>query len=88
MLDHLLDEHAFDGLVAGAHVAGAESMEGQDCDDQRDGDEGGGRWNSGGHLILSHRNTSVIAILSRCTILSHQPRCARNILRLAIREGS
>ncbi len=34
VLDHLLDEDAFDRLVAGAYVARAESMKGQDCDDE------------------------------------------------------
>jgi hypothetical protein len=33
VLDHLLDEDAFDRLVASAYVAGAESMEGEDRDD-------------------------------------------------------
>ena len=42
VLDHLLDEDAFDGLVAGAYVASAESMEGEDGDDQSD------RYNRGG----------------------------------------
>ena len=34
VLDHLLDEHALDRLVAGAYVARAEPMKGQDGDDQ------------------------------------------------------
>ena len=35
MLDHLLDEDAFDRFVTGAYVAGAEAMEGQDGDDEQ-----------------------------------------------------
>jgi hypothetical protein len=43
VLDHLLDEDAFDGLVAGAYVANAESMKGQDRDDENNrSDRGGG----------------------------------------------
>ena len=53
MLDHLLDEDAFDRLVAGAYVAGAESMKRQYGDDESNRQDGGDRWNLGGHSILS-----------------------------------
>ncbi len=36
VLDHLLHEHPFDRFVAGAYVAGAEPMKGQDGDQQSD----------------------------------------------------
>ena len=49
MLDHLLDENAFDRFVAGAYVARAESMEGQNGDDERDRQDCRGRWNFNGH---------------------------------------
>ncbi len=42
MLDHLLDEHAFDGLVAGAYVSGAEPMKRQDGGEERDRSDRGG----------------------------------------------
>jgi hypothetical protein len=42
VLDHLLDEHAFDGLVAGAYVAGAEPMKGQDGGKESDRSDCGG----------------------------------------------
>jgi hypothetical protein len=48
VLDHLLDEHAFDGFVAGAYVGGADSMKSQDGDEQSERSDGGGRWNFGG----------------------------------------
>ena len=56
VLDHLLDEHAFDRLVAAAYVAHAEPMEGQDCDDAITMcDKGSGRWNSARDIRgLSH----------------------------------
>ena len=49
MLDHLLHEDAFDRFVAGAYVAGAEAMEGQERNDERDRDDCRGRWNFNGH---------------------------------------
>ena len=49
MLDHLLDEHAFDRFVAGAYVACAESMKGQDGDNKRDRQDGSGRWKFNQH---------------------------------------
>jgi hypothetical protein len=44
VLDHLLDEHAFDGLVAGAYVAGAEPMKRQDGGEESDRTDCGGRF--------------------------------------------
>ena len=44
VLDHLLDEHAFDRLVAGAYVAGAEPMKRQDGGEESDRGDRGGRF--------------------------------------------
>ena len=58
VLDHLLDEHAFDRFVAGAYVAGAEPMKRQDGDDNAMASDRGGRWNlSGIRTVSVPRNT-------------------------------
>ncbi|HEY9158788.1 hypothetical protein [Candidatus Binatus sp.] len=44
VLNHLLDEHAFDRLVAGAYVAGAEPMKRQDGGEESDRSDRGGRF--------------------------------------------
>ena len=49
VLNHLLDEDALDGLVAGAHVARAESMNCQHCDDESDRQDRGNGWKFSGH---------------------------------------
>ncbi len=48
VLDHLLDEDAFDGLVAGAYVAGAEPMQRQDRGEESDRSDRCGRFQ--GHV--------------------------------------
>jgi len=49
MLDHLLDEHALDRFVAGAYVAGAKSMKGQDGYHESDRQDDSGWWKFNWH---------------------------------------